>query len=61
MARARALARAFFSPGSGVLGWGRFIFCFFCGRKASFGWGLFLAFPAEILGGKGFKKGGEGT
>ena len=30
----------------------------FCGRKASFGWGPFLAFPAEILGGKGFKKGG---
>ena len=39
-------------------GWGRFLFCFFCGRKASFGWGPFLAFPAEILGGTGFKKGG---
>ena len=38
---------------------GEVSFCFFCGRKASFGWGPFLVFPAEILSGKGFKKGGR--
>ena len=48
------------SPLGRVFWGGRFLFLLFCGRKASFGWRPFLAFPAEILGGKGFKRGGKG-
>ena len=40
---------------------GEVSFLLFAEGKLVLGGCLFLAFPAEILGGKGFKKGGEGT